>query len=167
MIPAQMNEFINFNQRGFLLPDGCKDLIDVMAPQKKAALPAEGLQDIQRYVARLLNSTAQMRILSIRSSEPLAVVVMWCTAEFFSATVYTVAAREKVIRQIFSDGGIPLVTEHPFLGSKFFSRALCYSFPTVENQVVRLLYDYLFSGCGLEPDAKLKFSFRKKAGAAK
>ncbi len=162
-----MNEFINFNKRGFLLPDGCKDLIDVLATRQKAAPPAGGFQDIERFVSRLLKTPAQMRLLSIRSSEPPAMIAMWCTAEFFSVAINTEATREKAIRRIFSEAEIPLFTEHPLPGHKVFSRVLFYSFPTVETQVVRLLTDCLFSGFGLPTDAKLDFDYNERPAPAK
>jgi len=78
-----MKSFVNYQKRSVQLPKGCKDLIEVLQPQKQTTkeppksiwemmpisdrVQERGLAHIQRYVSRLWESTW----ISARTARPV------------------------------------------------------------------------------------------------
>src|SRR5262245_59742145 len=78
-----MSQFVNFNKRGFGLPSGCKDLMDVLAPARKKKkarsvpeafaplqihkerFPSSGLAQVERFVDLLLHSRGEAFVVEI------------------------------------------------------------------------------------------------------
>jgi hypothetical protein len=54
-----VSEFVNPNKRSFLLPDGCKDLIDLWQPPKNQWLPEFKSEDMLRSILRVVLFKAQ------------------------------------------------------------------------------------------------------------
>src|SRR5262245_61663673 len=82
-----MSQFVNYKKRGFALPPGCKDLIDVLAPSrrqrkvqmktgsfppleiKEERFPTAGLAQVGRYVSMLLQWRGEMFTLSVTAQD--------------------------------------------------------------------------------------------------
>src|SRR3954447_4555202 len=119
-----MNLFINPNQRGFELPKGCKDLIDVirqpelMQPCAKAKLEGfhapdypqrSGFGRIKVYIARLFTPAGRGRMLAIGCDEPRILIWLMYRGEAFNPRLcltYTGLEQAKAVRTVFSEKAV-------------------------------------------------------------
>lgn len=125
-----MKSFVNYQKRSVQLPKGCKDLIEVLQPQKQTTkeppksiwemmpisdrVQERGLAHIQRYVSRLWESTAVTRVLVIAPLGGQAGLVLMHQEGLLNVTVYvdckTSFAEESAVRAFLAERRI-----HPTL----------------------------------------------------
>ena len=120
-----MSKFVNFQKRSVTLPDGCKDLIDLLEPPRRRTkvffeadevfgmpglesehVPTDGLAEVGRYVSRLLESQDSCLTICQRSERHgVACCRMLNTLEM---TLWVEGPRhEQEIRAFFGSRHIP------------------------------------------------------------
>ena len=152
-----MNGFVNPYQRGFDLPEGCKDLIDVLRlpPQPEPVAASEGFADVERYISRCADSkyknsglfiscrqkVERMSLFLIRANGVLyAIIDVDCTNSL----------REQIVRAIFAERGIAL-SHRPQIGF------LIYPLPRAPRDAAALVIDLLQRAYRLPEGASLDF----------
>jgi hypothetical protein len=169
-----MNPFVDPSQRGFELPEGCNDLIDVLRkatrpqPPRPASRGSESFADIENYISRVLESSANRCSLTIycwqhedkhllslgrvKTGVLHAVILVKCAN----------APREETVRAIFAENGI--APAHDILAGESGdqSRFLWYPLPATAKEAAKLITNLLQRAYGLPADAGLVINLHQK-----
>jgi len=167
-----MNDFTSPHERSIGLPEGCKDLLDVLLLEKTLTekslkqqnLRAKGFSDIEPFMWRMLEPAPGRRHLSIHCWQneekhlvsfirPKGVlhVIMLLRAE---------SAQEHAMRSILQSEGI-LPTQDAVTGDPGSERRfLLFPVSRVAPQVARLVAEILRKVYGLQENAELEFAYR-------
>jgi hypothetical protein len=144
-----MNDFVNPQHRGVNLPDGFKDLVDVLDAKKKSPLIKDsgetgttrvtrgGLSEIEKHVCDVLESKAgfvMMGILPLRRDAVKFYLLRkksGCIAPF--AFHERDAVPEKIVREVFAEQGIIPILDRvlPELNHKILQYSLPASLPAI------------------------------------
>lgn len=177
-----MSQFINYQKRGFALPSGCKDLIDVLEPSKRRTkshgitgtfqspqfreehFPAAGLSQIERYVSMLLQSRGQFFVLNIAvRDEQFPVVLYRIKSEKTIAMVLVVkdTHREQAIRAFFDHQAIqPLMDDvFPDVSTGSVAHGLSYPLPSDTSNITSLTKDLLRRVYGLSEETGVDYRY--------
>ena len=123
-----MSKFVNYKKRGITLPPGCKDLIELLEPQRRAKaqsfmlFPSEGavtrddsgtlkVAEIEKYVAMIFESHAQGAFLTLNlADERLTVTFASREGKLMSvwAAVDENADRKRLIQDFWVEHGFEL-----------------------------------------------------------
>jgi len=173
---GRMKQFVNYKKRGFTLPSGCKDLLDVLAPpqrQGKAQVaagrwqrpeieeerfPTAGLAQIGRYVSMLLRSRGEFFTLVTAQDFEFPVTLYRSRSEQTDAMVLATkeAHREQTIRSFFEQQGIEALSEFDTADA---ARGLVYPLPSDVAGAIRLTTELLRSVYGLTDEAGIDFRY--------
>ena len=174
-----MNQFVNPEQRGVDLPEGCKDLMDVIRHPWliRSAGPIEGgkfsapdygagtFEHIEFHVSRLFMSTAQVRLLNIlccEGNERKVVVSLMFRDGALGLTLLLGAEEiscESAIRVLFAkSGALPTIDTVASTGASS-SRFLKFPLPTSAPRAALLTADLLLKGFKLAESSKLFFYY--------
>ncbi len=177
-----MAQFVNYKKRGFTLPPGCKDLIDVLEPSrrhsgvpmatggfpplkiKEVRFARAGLAQIGRYVSMLLQWRGEMFILSITAqSFEFPVTLRRSRSEQTPAIVLVTKQphQEQAIRAFFEQQGVELLWDYPpsDLGAADSARSLVYSLPPEAARAISLTTELLRRVCGLSDASAIHFRY--------
>jgi len=165
----RMSLLVDFKKRGIELPEGCKDLIDVLELATAAAQSqqaprqarSQGLADIEDYLFRLLASAARFRSVWI-DGDPAAVILMFCDTQGFRTMVLVDSGREQAVRSVFADSGISPTKDDALPANGPCSRALVYPLPRAASRAAKIVRDLLTIGLSLSEDVVLEFRYREK-----
>ena len=165
-----MNRFVDYQKRGIELPEGCKELVEVLqlakpANKRSQVRPPEGLADVGYYLSRLLSSAARFRSFWIHG-DPAAVIALFCDPRGLRALVLVDLGREQAVRRAFAALNIPPIQDDlltPPHGP--CSRALIYSLPLAAFETAQFVRELLTKGLGLAEDVVLEFEFHEKSAA--
>jgi len=157
-----MNSFINPDKRGHELPEGCKDLIDLLPQPDRAARKAEPLVKIHGYLFRLLHSAVERRFLMIHSIERSISIWLFRYKGEFRASISMGAEREQNVRYLLNESDIHLIQDEPMdPGPGMFSRLLTCVLPTDTSGIAQFIPQLLREGYALPEGAELDFSYRE------
>jgi hypothetical protein len=172
-----MNPFVNPTQRGVDLPDGCKDLIDVLQQpwliQATSRARAERFSasdystgtfgHIELNVSRLFMSAAEVRVLTIlcaASKERKVVISLICHGAALAVTLFLEdeeIGRESTIRALFAEADAAAVGST--VGAS--SRLLRFPLPACAIRAAQLTADLLRKGFGLAEGSTLFFYYHE------
>jgi hypothetical protein len=171
-----MNDFVNPYQRGFDLPEGCKDLIDVLRMVARSQPPTpdpaapEGFADIENYIACCTKSQAKQCRLSIYCWQSVnkvllslfrikgvlhALILVKCTNPF----------REQIVRAVFAERGIAPTQDSLAGDSDNQSRFLFYPLPTLPRDAAAIITDLIHKAYRLPEGARLEFHLHESNGS--
>ena len=182
-----MARFVNYQKRGIELPPGCKDLIDVLKGKAKAKapdtftgkcepvpksdlFPSGGIAQIERYVMRLLVSSAKFAALTVSSLDVQVVAGLYRHPDENAFDLMLFVLRkdkelEQSIREFFRRRGIEHTLDYLCSGvERNYMRGLKYPLPSDSKQVAVLLADLLTTVYGLDAEAGLAFVYHETAG---
>jgi hypothetical protein len=178
-----MAQFVNYHKRSIELPQGCKDLIDVLEPSRRSAankseagrpLPqirdehfrTDGLSQVGRQVAMLESSSAELFALMIVIRDdrpPLTVYRKQRTNQAVLVLVAEDADRERAIRAFLGERGVqPL---HSAAVPDAF-KSLSFLLPREVSQISDLMTDLLRAVYELSDVAGLDFYCCEMGSAA-
>lgn len=169
-----MNHFVDNQKRSVELPFGCCDLADALANPKKEPHPRgqwkllNGLQNTERYVARLLLTPASLSYLSIDLIRRPHRVQLVHVRDALCLLLWidgTDKGRLPRIRKFFRKEGIsPLadVMGNINLIGESSSRILIYPLPVVAPDAAELITRALREGFELNQEAQLYISSNEK-----
>ena len=169
---VDMSQFVNYSKRGVELPPGCKDLIDLLS-RDKDQLPdvvrkkTEGLRQLDDYVAGLLSSPAEYRLLSILGFGVEAGVFLEYSKGALSAIVVIKtadSAEEHAVRESFRLVGVSPLSDQAPCGAAG-ARVLSYPLPASIPDVVALIREVLRVACGATEHAGLYFDYHGNTAA--
>jgi len=159
-----MNEFVNYGKRSITLPEGCKDLIDVLRLDKPTSGPDTGepgsLADVEAHIARQLQAAAKASILVILWGDAvniIQVVLIKGTLNLF-ACMKAEGPTEVAVREVFEQAGIPLAHE-PLKTLAVPTQVLGWQLPGTAGGAARLICDLLRCGYGVAEAARLEFYY--------
>jgi len=184
-----MSQFVNYNKRGFTLPAGYKDLIDILelsrrrAEAHKASVSSRplqireehfrtaGLGQIGRYVSMLLGSPAKLIVLRVtyRNDRDPVVLHRSESANSFAIILHASDAhREQAIRAFFAQQGIQPFQDCPTseAGRPEEGRSLIYPLPLDASRATNLTAELLRGVYGLSDVAGLDFRYYELKPAA-
>jgi hypothetical protein len=177
-----MAEFVNYKKRGFTLPSGCKDLIDVLVPSRRRSavqmatgdfasleikeerFPTAGLEQIGRFVSMLLQSRGEMFTLSITAQGFEFPVTLYRSRSDQTAAFVLVTKQltlEQSIRAYFEHEGIPVLSDLPpsDLAGGDAARGLAYPLPSEAPRAISVTTKLLRSVYGLSDESGMEFRF--------
>jgi len=173
-----VSQFINYQKRGVELPEGCKDLIDVLKLANQESLPepdrtlVEGLADIEGYLSRMLASPAKSKFLAIFCFDPKPRTMLHFLS--FGGVIHaslsvacTDPDRERAVRAVFAHAGIAPVQDlavHVWGHAEAESRSLRYPLPATAREAAGIIIELLRTAYGLPETAKLGFKYREMPG---
>jgi hypothetical protein len=188
---VRMSEFINYNKRGVNLPEGCKDLIDVLKRQQQSSAqsfipPGETpkvtrgesgtvkVSEIETYVTMLFQSQADMSTLMLSTGEaPFTIDFTHIKGHFMqaSAVFEENAERERLIREFFVQHALQLPVHdgapgHLIEGVPVHLIFRINPLPSDATASSKLLARLFLHVCGLSADAPLTFRYYEVANAA-
>ena len=116
-----MSDFVNYNKRSINLPPGCKDLIDVLPPNKAGAKRRDrqpptfetgALTSIPKHIGDFLKRSGQavLRIYDTREQVGFAVTSL-AGSMFASICFLDDPAREARVRELFGPYGLDAPTQ--------------------------------------------------------
>jgi hypothetical protein len=175
-----MAKLVNYKKRGFTLPPGCKNLMDVLerprrqtkepgfsavAPAlvvKEEHFPSGGLAQLGRCLSMMLQSRGQCFTLLVTAQELDPPVVFYHSmAEPSFAIVLEIkdAQREQAVRAFFEGQGIEATWDFDIsdYGGANASRGLAYPLPADAAPAITLATGFLRSVYGLSDGAGLDF----------
>jgi hypothetical protein len=169
-----MNPFVDSNKRNIDLPFGCKDLADTLAnanrkPDSKARWKIlNGLQDTERYLARLLLAPASLSYLSIdliHQAHRVELMHVRAALSLLLRIDGTDKGRLPRIRRFFRDAEVSPVVD--VIGdisviSGTSSRILIYPLPVVAPDAAELITGALREAFALSEEAQLHVSLNEK-----
>ena len=163
-----MNPFVDPQKRGIELPEGCKDLMDVLQAARAAEAqppepPTKGLAHIERYVFRLLASAAKSRALWI-DCDHASLLGLFCGKRGLRALVFVDAGREQAVRALLAESGISPMQDDPLSANGPCSRFLMYPLPVAASGAAQLVRQLLTKGFGLAEDIALEFRYHERNG---
>ena len=118
-----MSDFVNYNKRSITLPPGCKDLIDVLPPNKAGAKPrdrqpptfeTETLASIPKHIGNFLKRSSQTALLICDAHEEAGFELMRLAGNIVASIRFLDdPAREARVRKLFAHYGLdaPAQTE--------------------------------------------------------
>jgi hypothetical protein len=176
-----MSQFVNFNKRGFTLPPGCKNLIDLLVPRHKRGkatsesftpltmhrkhFPAGDLAQLERFAGMMLHSHGEAFVMEI-TAQALQWPVVLCrsNAERVTAILLTTCEvpQEEAIRAFFAGRAAEPMRESTDEGI----RTLVYPLPLEIAPITALLAHLLQEVYALGDDTGLELSYHEieKAG---
>lgn len=174
-----MNDFVNYHNRSVQLPDGCKDLFDVLqlanhsenaasspksAPStfKPELVSTRGLDHVERYVRRLSKSNASFRFLVITSLIHSKEVTLWYKSGSLKMILFFdtfEGARESAVRAFFVQANISPLHDEPSRDPKKATRMVEYPLPTEAPAVVNLITALFRQVYGISELEGLKFYY--------
>jgi len=166
-----MNEFDNFPMRGIDLPPGCKDLNDVLQLRRRPrryelpAAPVEGFVDIERYLSKLVQSSAKRRSVMIFSVENWEHVNISHRAGTLRLTVTLNTndpAYEKGVLAMFGDAGILPKADCDGRVDGVPLRLLVYPLPASVPEAAELIRIFFRKVHGLADSAGLEFLYHER-----
>jgi hypothetical protein len=165
-----MNGFVNAYQRGFELPEGCRDLIEVLHKGAQAQPPKrDRFADVGYYITKCVKSPARRCSLSIFSWQPVdqfplsLIRVDGVLYAFIILVKCTHPLREMFVREVFSERGIA-PTQDSLIGAGGDQyRLLLYTLPTQARKAAALVVELLKRGYQLPEDAALRFHLDESA----
>ena len=167
-----MNAFVNVQKRGVELPEGCKDLIDVLQnpwvrptgklqtfPEKESSrcgFVAGKLKDLTFQVSQLFTLAIKPQVLVIFGVHSGMVLYRQdgILSVRFSLTSMEPAC-EQTIRAIFNSANLH-PTEDSITGT---TRALKYPLPNILSDATNFINVLLRKGYGLNDEARLDFRY--------
>lgn len=161
-----MNEY---EARGVALPEGCKDLIDMLPrfehkPQAGHACRG-GLADLSHWLSWLLSDPAVSKSLTViwpRQAE--GIHLFWGCGEL--SVLLTLRGRETnheiAIRSIFGEAGLTPITDELAAGPTP-GQVLRYQLPAQLSRAAELLQDVLLRGCVAPERSVLMFHYYERA----
>jgi hypothetical protein len=164
-----MNKFVNYGKRSITLPEGCKDLIDVLRLDKPASGPARAepgsLTDVEAHIARQLQAAAKISFLLILWSHEvnhIQVVLIGGTLNLW-ATMEAWGPTEAAVCEMFERAGIPMAGE-PLKTPAAPTQVRGWQLPRTAGAAAGLVCDLLRTGYGLAEAARLEFYHVEKSG---
>lgn len=171
-----MSQFVNFNKRGFTLPPGCKDLIDLLAPPRKRVrekggsqlfpplrvlnerFATAGLAQLDRFAAMLLNSPADGIVISISANGLRFPVSLYRSKAEGITAILLIASdvpESEAVKDFFAARKLGPLANRPQedIGS------LVYRLPTEIATLAALLAELLQGVYALGEDAGLEFRY--------
>src|SRR5258708_24784969 len=168
-----MNEFVNYQKPGVELPEGCKDLIDVLqkgnqgSVHKPDRMAVEGLAAIEGYLSRMLASPARSKFLAIFCFDPKPRTMLHFLS--FGGVIHaslsvacTDPDRERAVRAVFAHAGIAPVQDlavHVWGHAEAESRSLRYPLPATAREAAGIIIELLRTAYGLPDTAKLAITY--------
>ena len=158
-----MSAFVNYHSRKLELPEGCKDLIDVLnlarAPEAKTF---QGLGDVITYVSQFAASAAKFKGLGISCfGDADASLSVTCGKHGLRAFVLVDAGRTQAVRSIFADSGTSLLHDESFSNNGRMISCISYSLSSISG-LDRFVRDLLTKGFSVTQDTDLLFHFHEK-----
>ena len=163
---------MNYTKRGIELPQGCKDLIDVLRSgrQETPSLvrsTTEGLRQLDGHMTRLLSASSDYGVLSILAFDLQSAVYIERVKHVLSAVVIIKqanSAAEQAVRETFRlAGAFPSLDEVP--GGEGGARVLRYPLPGSLSDLVALIPAVLRAACGATEHAGLYYDYHKNKAA--
>lgn len=179
-----MGQFVNYKKRSFTLPPGCKNLIDVLERSRRSTrghvgsggfqpfelreerIPTAGLAQIGRYVAMLLQSRAELFILSVTAQDFQLPVTLYRSRSEKAVAIVLVTKevnREDAIRAFFEQQGLKAFLAEQDVGD---ARSLAYPLPLDVAHATSLTAELLRSVYGVSNEAGLDFRYYEMQTAA-
>ena len=159
-----MNEFVNYGKRSITLPEGCKDLIDVLRLDKPASGPARAepgsLADVEAHIARQLQAAAKFSALLIfwgHAVNHIQVVLIQGRLSL-RANMEDWGPTEAAVREMFEQAGIPMVGE-PLKTPAAPTPVRGWQLPRSAGAAAGLVCGLLRTGYGLAEAARLEFHY--------
>jgi hypothetical protein len=183
-----MARFVNYQKRGVELPPGCKDLIDVLKGKRKAKkpgglagtwkpapesdlFPSGGIGQIERYVTRILVSSAKFGTLTVSSLDGQVMLWLYRDSDESAFDVMLFAPRKEVklarsIREFFGQRGIKHSVDHLLRGGldPNYMRVMKYPLPSDAKRAAQTVADLLTEVYRLDPGAGLAFRYGEAVG---
>lgn len=180
-----MSEFVNYNKRSVALPKGCKDLADLLVPERKSNQGGiyngpkpkvvkhqgeGGLADVEKYVRVAFSSAADFIMLAIYSSLLSVTVSRWrehSGRDMASLNFLHTAERERQIRELFARYRLddpprfeaedikPMPRRIP--NAPIYGLFDIQPFPTRPDQACRILQDIFRASAGID-DVPIRYS---------
>ncbi|HEU0037909.1 MAG TPA: hypothetical protein VFR76_01420 [Verrucomicrobiae bacterium] len=173
-----MNLFVNPKKRGFLLPGGCKDLMDVLqlserkrqadrlTPAVRSELEVGTLAHIHRHLEKLSSFVAQFTVLAMVSMDGRMRVVLERSAdELRIYPVMGLAEAEKDAEDFFSARAIQPCIDFLVGNPGKPTRVLSFPLPFDPSKASEVTSDLIRSVYGLDADAEIEFVYVKTAAA--
>jgi len=159
-----MNRFVNYGKRSITLPEGCKDLIDVLRLDKPTSGPARAepgsLADVEAHIARQLQAAAKFSNLVIlwgHTVNNIQVVLIEGTLNLW-AGMEASGPTEAAVRKVFAQAGIPLAGA-PFKTLVAPTQVLGWQLPGNPGAAAGLICALLRNGYGVADAARLEFHY--------
>ena len=164
-----MNGFVNPCERSFELPEGCKDLIDVLHKAAQAQPPKpDHFADVKHYITRCVKSPARRTFLSIfwcHKANPHGLSLFRVDGVLYAFILLkcTHPLQEWFVRKVFSERGI--APTHDLLAGDSGDqwRFLHYRLPTQASKATALVVELLKRGYRLPEDVGLQFRLDESA----
>ena len=185
-----MSEFTNYNKRSVTLPEGCKDLIDVLKRQQKSSAqsfipPGQmpkltrgesgtvKVSEIETYVTTVFQSQADMSTLMLSAGEaPFTIDFTHVRGHFMQASAVFEQnhQRERLIREFFVLHALQLPADDGIPGQLIEGVPVQLIFrinplPTDGMAASKLLAGLFLHVCGLSADTPLTFRYYEVAKA--
>ncbi len=188
---TRMGQFVNYKKRGFTLPPGCKNLIDVLHPRDKQNFQhfservqrskvkrdesvTGTLSEVGKFVAMLFEShglafTLKMSMpderLTVQVAR-MAVTTMWAMVVFQNDT-----DQERTVRDFFARRGLHAPDDATMTGPFLFPDLpvqILYQISPLPSEAAllsQLVVDLFHDCCGLKDDAALHFHYYEMSDA--
>jgi hypothetical protein len=168
-----MSQFVNLKKRGFTLPPGCKDLIDVLAPTRKKGkagsvsemfapqkerFPSSGLAQVERFVGLLLHPRGEAFVIQITAEALRNPITLYYIKAEKAAGIVLVTSdvpQEEAVRAFFYSRAKEPLPESTQGGSATLLYPLPCEIPAA-SALVRGLIQEVFA---LGSDAGLDFEY--------
>jgi hypothetical protein len=169
-----MNDFVNPQHRGVNLPEGFKDMMDVLEAKKKRAPIQElgdtkpsgptrirrgSLAEIGKYVSVVLESKAESVLLGISTLKHGRVnfFLLRKKTGFTAPFNFTEEnkAHEKIVREVFAGQGIAPILDSLDPKSKY--RSINYSIPALLPTILEVIREVLRRAYGVAESDSLTF----------
>jgi hypothetical protein len=178
-----MNPFVNPNKRSILLPPGCKDLIDLLEPQKGSSteLVADGwehpvirperfegmgLAHVERYVAKVVSSPAKIVTLYIRSLDGFrAIALVRSATEFSIIPLMCMEERGREVEEFFARRGLEAMADFLASDPGMPTRILAFPLPPTASGATGLTVDLLREAYEFGDESGIEFMYVEYNGA--
>ena len=191
-----MSEFVNYKKRGVTLPNGCKDLIDVLQPQKPSKVigkvqagtisPDEkpvvtrgqsfigGFSDIQEYMAMVFAPRDASFLLRVTPPDEKFTVNVDRIKDgtmMASVTLQTGTEQERAVRSFFAERGlqVPRNSEIPPMFVPELPIQIVFEvlpFPSTALLLSQFVSDVIRIAFGMSEDSRLRFCYYEINAAA-
>ncbi len=157
-----MNRFVDFGKRSINLPEGCKDLIDVLGAAKRQPVQGTesvvGIANLAKFLPGIVESAAKSKSILITWRESVYVHLMNEQGVISAVIIISESTgREQAVREIFTEAGLsPAYDEAPTSTSIC---ALRYPLPSDYSKIEKLVFDLLRRGFGLSEDVTVQIMF--------
>jgi len=168
-----MNSFVNPNQRGIELPEGCKDLIDALHMSQKPSVVEnkpvvpQGFADLESYVCLMSEPSSKKKSLTICcwQHEDKVLLSLIRPKGVLHVMMILNCARpenEKVARAVLDSAGISLAQDQLAGDAGNENRYLIFSAPAIPREAAHLIADLLRKAYRLPSDAPLEFNYSER-----